>query len=140
MLVKTISRKICYSSNYFGAIYKNILQSNKSILGTNYTFRYMNLRRANFSENTQKIKFTQEQVEAYLDSINQEIHRSLEKLPSVFKKCTEVILRMPDKPTEPDEYQCCGKGCSSCVYDVFDRNKRLYEESIQIILEKINEV
>ncbi len=31
----------------------------------------------------------------------------------------DELLDLPPKPEEPGKYDCCGRGCERCVYDIY---------------------
>ena len=32
----------------------------------------------------------------------------------------QVDLRLPERPVEPDPSDCCGSGCTPCVFDIYE--------------------
>lgn len=47
------------------------------------------------------------------------------------KKDIEDLVRANEKrkPVEPDPDDCCGEGCSPCVFDTYDMHLDRYEEN-----------
>ena len=37
----------------------------------------------------------------------------------------------PQRPAEPDPADCCGGGCISCVYDIYETALARYEEQLE---------
>jgi Oxidoreductase-like protein, N-terminal len=36
----------------------------------------------------------------------------------------------PTPPVEPDAADCCGEGCTRCVFDIYEEARARYDESI----------
>jgi hypothetical protein len=36
----------------------------------------------------------------------------------------------PTRPVEPDAADCCGEGCTRCVFDVYEEALERYEEAL----------
>ena len=35
---------------------------------------------------------------------------------------------LPDKPEEPLQSDCCGEGCTPCVFDIYDQELKRWEQ------------
>ncbi|CAH1773595.1 unnamed protein product [Owenia fusiformis] len=44
-----------------------------------------------------------------------------------------VDYDLPDPPEEPLQSDCCGTGCSPCVFDIYDQDMKLWEKQCQRI-------
>ena len=45
----------------------------------------------------------------------------------------EDPLKFPPKPEEPLQSDCCGTGCTPCVFDIYDQELRLWEKECKKI-------
>ena len=45
----------------------------------------------------------------------------------------EVSHTLPPRPQEPLPSDCCGQGCTPCVYDIYDQEVALWEAECQRI-------
>jgi hypothetical protein len=36
----------------------------------------------------------------------------------------------PQKPAEPDPLDCCGSGCTRCIFDIHEEAMRRYQEAL----------
>lgn len=97
-----------------------------------------------FSDNTNTVlnkknkeKFSLEETEKYIKSYLEEDHRDMNKLPEEFHKYEDILIRVQN-PVEPDDYECCGKGCTPCVWTIYDEKVQMLEEMIHDIYEHVN--
>jgi hypothetical protein len=51
---------------------------------------------------------------------------------TAMRECTRMSADdpKPQRPTEPDPADCCGGGCVSCVYDLYDVALARYEAAL----------
>ena len=40
---------------------------------------------------------------------------------------------LPCPPLEPDEKDCCGSGCTPCVFDIYEKDLRIWKQECQKI-------
>ncbi len=40
---------------------------------------------------------------------------------------------LPAKPQEPDASDCCGTGCTPCVYDIYEQELKLWNQECDSI-------
>lgn len=62
-------------------------------------------------------------------------HRSVSSISGPYREggVEYLILKNGEKLYEPQEPQmedCCGKGCSECVWTMYDESKRAYDELV----------
>ena len=46
----------------------------------------------------------------------------------------DVNDRLPPKPIEPSESECCGTGCNPCVFDIYKKQLKKWEEECERII------
>ena len=85
-----------------------------------------------------KEKFSLTSVESIINELVEKDHRDIERLPKEFHIFSDVLITL-EKAREPDEYECCGKGCNPCCWDIYDTKLRNYHEIIKTIHKIINE-
>jgi hypothetical protein len=103
------------------------------MLSKNSAFNFSNLK-----EKLSQEKFSFPQVEEMINELIKKDFRDIQKLPKEFHQFSEILITL-EKPTEPDDYECCGKGCNPCCWDTYDTKCRKYEETIKNLHEKVNE-
>ena len=47
----------------------------------------------------------------------------------------DLKLDLPEKPEEPLQSDCCGTGCTPCVFDLYDQEVKQWEEECRQIRE-----
>ena len=62
---------------------------------------------------------------------------SLNDLEENFCEFLIDFKKLPKKPIEPESYECCGGGCSPCIWDIFNRNLEKHERGVEKLTEKI---
>jgi hypothetical protein len=87
---------------------------------------------------SEKEKFSLSSVEEIINELVEKDHRDIQKLPKEFHKFSDVLISL-EKPREPDDYECCGKGCNPCCWDIYDTKLRNYDEIIKTIHRIVNE-
>lgn len=45
-----------------------------------------------------------------------------------------MAVSLPPKPEKPLDSDCCGNGCKSCVFDIYEEELRIWEDECQRIL------
>jgi hypothetical protein len=63
----------------------------------------------------------------------------LKDLPSEFQSFKKDIQNIPLKPNEPRLGECCGSGCSPCVWDRYDRDLECHQRAMEEVYDKIVE-
>lgn len=48
-------------------------------------------------------------------------------------KCLKAALTLPLKPEEPLPSDCCGSGCTPCVFDIYEEDVRKWEQKCKEI-------
>jgi hypothetical protein len=79
-----------------------------------------------------KLEFNE--IKNYIDQLNSGC-LTYEELPEIFQ-VKKNLIKIPLKPMEPMEEECCGSGCGLCVMDLYDKKLEKYEKEI-FELEKI---
>jgi hypothetical protein len=46
------------------------------------------------------------------------------------KKSTKDSVQLPPKPTAPEPYECCERGCDPCVYDYYAKALARWEKHV----------
>ncbi len=118
--MKEINRKYL-SSHLFS---KSIYRLNK------FNFNHLNIKSVDE-------KFSFEEVEQIIKKVIDSDLRDTNTLPEEFKQYSNEILGFIN-PQEPEEYECCGNGCASCVWTVYEENLDLLNERIYTLYEKVN--
>ena len=44
----------------------------------------------------------------------------------------------PPPPVEPPATECCGRGCSPCVYDYYEKALNRWKEKYQTVVEHVH--
>ncbi len=129
---------------------KILLSSIKNVPNRMYKFKIgmnklkceelLKMSKFNYMEMKTKDKFSLEEVRLIINNVVSKTFRDISKLPKEFNKLSvsEKLVCL-EKPTEPEEYECCGKGCNPCVWDKYDTKLKEFEEAIQDIYTKVNE-
>ena len=99
----------------------------------------------------------------WLSQYQREIHKNVQcmvvmecSVPSSDVGCGSVVgmtclqdgskdIILPGKPEEPQQSDCCGTGCTPCVFDIYDQEVALWEKECQrlrlgITQENVNQV
>jgi hypothetical protein len=97
-----------------------------------------NLQKAHFNHLKEKEKtYTYQEVKNIVSQYLSMQHRVIQNLPEEYHKFEEYLLNI-ENPEEPHDYACCGKGCSPCVWDTYDKQLQDFEEIVKNILEILN--
>ena len=83
-------------------------------------------------------KYPLSTVETIINNILDQDYRDILKLPKEFHKFSDILITL-EKPTEPDDWECCGKGCHNCCWEVYESKVKNFEETIKLLHEKVNE-
>ena len=51
-------------------------------------------------------------------------------------KSKNIISKLPPKPTPPEPYECCERGCDPCVYDYYAKALARWEKRVAEIEKK----
>jgi hypothetical protein len=116
---------------------KNLINSDKikySLLYKKLSYNFSNIKEVLSS----KEKFSLSSVEEIINELVEKDHRDIERLPREFHKFSDVLITL-EKAREPDDYECCVKGCNPCCWDIYDTKLRNYQEIIKTIHKIINE-
>ena len=81
-------------------------------------------------------KFNKVTLKKLIDNLN-EGTISYSDLPEEFKINKEKI-KIPVRPVEPYDGECCGSGCRPCVYDIYEEKLSKYEEEIEELMNILN--
>ena len=95
------------------------------------------LSKNGFSSVKEDIKFSYSTVEGIIKDLVKKDYRDINKLPEEFHKFSDVIITL-ENPVEPEEWECCGKGCTNCVWEVYDKKVQDFEQAVKQIHDKIN--
>ncbi len=87
--------------------------------------------------NLDDIKFRKYEIKTYVQEFRSGIIK-LDGLPIEFQKNSEILYKIPDKPSEPEESECCGTGCKPCVMDIYEEKLNDYEDKINDLYEAVN--
>lgn len=44
----------------------------------------------------------------------------------------DQVGEIPPPPEKPSEYECCGRGCSPCVFDYYETALRKWQQQYSI--------
>ena len=53
------------------------------------------------------------------------------------KKANKDAIELPPKPTPPEPYECCERGCDPCVHDYYAKSLARWEKRVEVLL-KLN--
>ncbi|MGH1536876.1 MAG: oxidoreductase-like domain-containing protein [Gammaproteobacteria bacterium] len=48
-------------------------------------------------------------------------------------KSKSNLPKLPPKPTPPDPYECCERGCDPCIYDYYAKALARWEKRVEAI-------
>jgi hypothetical protein len=74
------------------------------------------------------------QIKNLIDQLNSGT-LTYDELPEIFQ-LKKKLIKIPVKPLEPSDEECCGSGCRLCVMDIYEKKIEKYENEIYEI-EKI---
>jgi hypothetical protein len=46
---------------------------------------------------------------------------------------TSERMQLPEKPEKPLDSDCCGRGCSPCVFDLYEQDLAIWERDCALI-------
>ena len=124
--------------NILQTLNQKILTNNTHILKNLKMLSILNLQNASFCQVKEKENlYSLDEVETILRKYLSSIYRDVNNLPEVFREYDNLLLNLQE-PQEPDEYACCGKGCSPCIWDKYDRNLNIFNEIVHHIFINLN--
>ena len=84
-------------------------------------------------------KYSYQQIKEILSKLLDQDHRCIQTLPTEFHQYSDSLIFL-EKPVEPDPYECCGKGCNPCIWDRYDVKVRDFQNVIDMLYDKLNNV
>lgn len=81
--------------------------------------------------------FDKKEIKALIEKLNAG-DLLFDQLPNIFIKNKDKF-KIPIKPIEPEDEECCGSGCTPCVFDTYTDKLEKYEDEIENISNIINE-
>jgi hypothetical protein len=123
---------------YFKGKIQKFKLKHKFIFNDNTFFYKMNTFNYSRPNIEKKEKFSYHQIERIINNLLSQEFRHIEKLPVEFHDHGNLLITL-EKPTEPEEYECCGKGCNPCVWDRYDTKVKDFENTIEFLYNKLNE-
>jgi hypothetical protein len=106
------------------------------------SIKIVNIFKYKYSDTNSKMKFKEKYSMDDIINIIDDFHKmkiAFDQLPLEFQKLEDKIIKLPAKPKEPQDYECCGSGCRPCVWDVYEKKKEIYDEGINEIYNKLNQ-
>jgi hypothetical protein len=77
-----------------------------------------------------------EDIEKIIDDLLQD-KITLNQIPLKIQKYSEEIKKLPPFPSKPNNEDCCGSGCSPCIWDIYDMNEESYRDALAKLSQKI---
>lgn len=81
-------------------------------------------------ESYQKPKATLDNLEGIIMQLL-EGEIKVQDLPTNLKPFIKDIQGIPLKPREPEPEECCGSGCSPCVWDIYQCDLEKHQEALK---------
>ncbi len=100
--------------------------------------RFNNYKLVNYTRTKLKEeKYSYQQIKEILSKLLDQEHRCIQHLPTEFHQYSDSLIFL-EKPVEPDPYECCGKGCSPCIWDRYDVKVRDFQNVIEMLYDNLN--
>jgi len=84
-----------------------------------------------------KEKYSLQEIEKIIRIFLKLPHRDINKLPVEFRNYENFFIQL-ENPIEPEEYECCGKGCTPCVWTIYENKESKLDDLINDLYEKVN--
>lgn len=81
--------------------------------------------------------FTLEELEDIIEDLISG-KKSLSDVSSEIKHYSPEINKIPKIPRKPEEWECCGTGCSPCIWDTYDRDLEIHQRAVERLCTKIS--
>lgn len=52
------------------------------------------------------------------------------------KQTCNIVDELPPKPEEPLSSDCCGSGCTPCVFDIYEEDVKRWEQQCRAVTER----
>jgi hypothetical protein len=127
--------------NNFSFSFTKIVSKSNSIFNNEIFFekknRFYMFNKYSHVRERKKEKYSKDEITQIINKLLDEDYRNFNLMPEEFHKYSDILITL-EKPVEPEEYECCGKGCNPCTWDRYDKKVRNVEDLINKIFEEVN--
>ena len=89
-----------------------------------------------FSSEESREEYSLKELELLIENLLDD-KITLQDLPNNLKSYESEMQNIPKKPRMPEDVECCGSGCSPCVWDTYDRDSEVHQRAVDEVCEKI---